>query len=285
MLKDKTIKYYFLLPLIVWVLSINIFPLLYILRTSFMDWTFGMPSRFIGIKNYASAVIDVRMLGSLWFTFQFVVVTVITEVVLGFFLALLFNKEIQGTKTFRAIMTLPLFAAPVAVAYIGVLLFHEEYGPINAVLSRIGIAPINWLATAGTAKVTIMMLDIWQWTPFTFIIFLAGLQSLPIEPYEAAIVDGARPRQILRYVTIPMLTPILMTAIAFKTVYSLKVFDIPFALTQGGPGTTTEVLGMYIFRQGLEFFNIGYASTLSIIFLIMITILSSLLLRRMRNVY
>jgi len=285
MIKDKNIKYIFFLPLVIWVLTINIFPLIYALRTSFLEWTFGMPATFAGFKNYFQILQDQRMLNSLRFTTIFVVVTVAAEVILGFFLALLFNQEIRGTKTHRAIITLPLFAAPIAVAYIGVLLFHEAYGPINSILTKIGLQPVQWLAEPNTAAIAIILLDIWQWTPFAFIIFLAGLQSLPSEPYEASMIDGASRWQILRFVTIPMLTPIIVTAVTFKTIYSLKVFDIPFALTQGGPGTSTEVIGMYIFRQGLEFFNIGYAAAQSIIYLIVVSILMGILLYKMRDIY
>jgi multiple sugar transport system permease protein len=285
MIKDKNVKYILFMPLVVWVLAINIFPLIYTLRASFLNWTFGMPATFTGLNNYLQILQDKRMLNSLQFTLIFVVITVGVEVILGFLLALLFNQEISGTKTHRAVMTLPLFAAPIAVAYIGILIFHEAYGPINSVLTKIGIQPVQWLAQENTAAISIMLLDIWQWTPFAFIIFLAGLQSLPSEPYEASMIDGATRLQTLRYVTIPMLTPIIITAITFKTIYSLKVFDIPFALTQGGPGTSTEVVGMYIFRQGLEFFNIGYAAAQSIIFLIFVVIFMSLLVFRMRDIY
>jgi multiple sugar transport system permease protein len=178
-----------------------------------------------------------------------------------------------------------LFAAPVAIAYIGLLLFHVEYGPVNFILHKFGIPRVNWLSTPLAAMISILLLDMWQWTPFTFIVLLAGLQSLPDEPFEAAKIDGATSGQILRFVTIPMLAPVIATTITFKMIYSFKVFDLPYALTAGGPGITTEVFGMYIYRQGLEFFNLGYAGALSFIFLIIVMVASTLLLKPMRNVY
>ncbi len=285
MARGKNIKIFLILPVVVWILAITIFPLIFSLRLSLLDWHFGMPSKFFGMNNYLNCFVDKRMYNGLRVTVLFVVIAVVAEVGFGFLLALLFNQGIKGTKVLRAFITLPLFAAPIAVAYLGMLIFHVEYGPINFVLKKLAIVPVNWLATPLTAMAGILLLDIWQWTPFTFIVLLAGLQSLPDEPLEAAMIDGANPRQILRYIIIPMLAPVIVTTITFKMIYSFKVFDLPFGLTNGGPGNTTEVMAMYIHRQGLEFFNMGYAAALSFIFLIIVIAASTMLIKPMQNVY
>lgn len=285
MTKEDRTKILFLLPLVIWIAGITIFPLIFTLRLSLFDWHFGIEPSFAGLKNYVKAFQDERTLNSLQVTILYVAITVVGEVILGFFIALLFHKRIREAKYLRSIMIMPLFAAPVAIAYIGMILFHTEYGPVNYLLGLIGINPVNWLGTSITAMASIILLDIWQWTPFTFIVILAGLNSLPSEPYESAMIDGANNWQLMRFLTIPMLSPVLITAIVFKLVYSFKVFDLPYALTAGGPGTSTEVLAMYIHRQGLEFFNMGYAASLSIIFLIMVMASSISLLKPMRRVY
>jgi len=282
--EDKT-KIFLLLPMIVWILVITIFPLLFTLRLSFYDWHFGFPSKFLGFNNYVKAVADERVLNSLKVTITYVLVTVTAEMTLGFFIALLFNKGIREAKLLRSFMILPLFTAPVAVAYIGMILFHSEYGPVNFILQKLGLKSVNWLGTPFNAMITILLLDIWQWTPFTFIVILAGLQSLPLETFEAAKMDGANSWQLMRYLTIPMLAPVILTATTFKIIYSFKVFDLPYALTAGGPGTSTEVFGMYIHRQGLEFFNMGYAASLSLIFLFIVMVSCLSLIKPMKNVY
>jgi len=282
---EDRIKIFLLLPIIVWIFVITIFPLFFTLRLSFYEWHFGFPSKFSGIKNYVKAISDERTLNSLKVIIIYVLVTIIVEVTLGFFIALLFNKGIREGRFLRSFLTLPLFTAPVAVAYIGMILFHSEYGPVNYILQKLSFKPVNWLGSPLYAMISIILLDIWQWTPFTFIVIHAGLQSLPLEPYESAKIDGANSWQLMRFLTIPMLIPVLITAITFKLVYSLKVFDLPYALTAGGPGISTEVFAMYIHRQGLEFFNLGYASSLSLIFLLIVMASCTILLKPMKHVY
>jgi multiple sugar transport system permease protein len=285
MKSEDRLKILLLLPMIVWILAITIFPLIFTVRLSFFDWHFGTQSKFFGFNNYLKSAADERVLNSLKVTIIYVLITVTAEVILGFFIALLFNKGIREAKFLRSFLTLPLFTAPVAVAYIGMILFHSDYGPVNFILQKLSFKPVNWLGNPLYAMISVILLDVWQWTPFTFIVILAGLQSLPLEPYESAKIDGANSWQLMRFLTIPMLAPVLITAITFKLVYSYKVFDLPYALTAGGPGTSTEVFAMYIHRQGLEFFNLGYAASLSLIFLIIVMVSSMMLLKPMKSVY
>ncbi|RME51070.1 MAG: sugar ABC transporter permease, partial [Caldilineae bacterium] len=181
----------FLTPAVIWVLLFTIFPLLYALYTSFYSFRFGKRNQFVLFTNFGRLFTDQNLHNGLRVTLIFVIVTVTVEMIVGFALALLLNQEIRGKNILRAIMILPLFATPVAMGYLGITLFYEENGPINEALRALGNPGIPWLSSPRWAPVAVMLVDIWQWTPFVFLVALAGLQSLPEDVYEAARVDGA----------------------------------------------------------------------------------------------
>lgn len=217
-------------------------------------------------------------------TLFFVVVSVAIEMVLGFLLALLMNRELRARGTLRAILTLPIFATPIGIGYLARTIFYEEGGPVNAFLGVFGAAP-PWLSDPEWARAATIIIDVWQWTPFVFIIALAGLQGLPQDVIEASEVDGANAFQVLRFVTLPLMAPILWLILLLRTIDGFKVFDIPSGLTLGGPGRATEYFSLFNYRTARKFFNYGEAASQAFLLLFIVMILVSLLWGRIRHVY
>ncbi len=276
---------FFVIPGVTWVLLFTIFPLVYSFRVSLSRVAYGRITGFAGFANYVRMFHDYRFWGVLGFTLIFVVLSVAITVSLGLLLALVFNRKMRGLRFFRALMTTPLFTAPVALGYLGVMMFYEENGPINILLQTFGFGKIPWLSDIFWARAAVVIVDVWQWTPFAFIILLAGLQSLPDEVYEAAVLDTSSGWDVFRYITFPMISPVLGTVIMLRLVDAFKVFDIPFALTSGGPGTATRTLTFYVYTQGLRNFDLGYASAMAYFLMFMSLAVGIFFFRRYRSLY
>ena len=190
-------------------------------------------------------------------------------VLLGLGLALLFNRPIRGQRVFRSLFTMPLFTAAIALGYLGLTIFHEQVGAVNTVLRALGMVNLPaWFSDVWLARMAIVLVDIWQWTPFCFLVLLAGLQSLPDEIYEAAVLDTSSGWDIFRYITLPLLAPVMFTVTILRLVESFKMLDIPFSMTSGGPGAATQTYSFYVYLTGLRNFNHGYASAMAYILLI-----------------
>jgi multiple sugar transport system permease protein len=279
-------KWLFVGPGILWVLAFTIFPLLYSLRLSFMRARLGQPQTFNGLKNYARAFSDYRFWNSFKITIIFVLASVVLTVLLGLGLALLFNRPMRGQRVFRSLFTMPLFAAPIAMGYLGLTIFHEQVGAVNTVLRALGVVNLPpWFSDVWLARLTIVLVDVWQWTPFCFLVLLAGLQGLPEEIYEAATLDSSSGWDIFRFVTLPLLAPVLFTVTMLRLVEAVKILDIPFSMTNGGPGAATQTLSFYIYLTGLRNFNAGYASALAYLLLLMVLIISLFFFNRLRQIY
>jgi multiple sugar transport system permease protein len=280
------IKWLFVGPGIVWVLIFTIFPLLYSLRLAFMRARLGAPQTFIGLDNFVRAFGDYRFRDTLGVTIFFVAVSASLSVLLGLGLALLFNRPIRGQRVFRSLFTMPLFAAPIAIGYLGLTIFHEQVGAVNTVLHALGVVNLpGWLSNVWWARAAIVLVDTWQWTPFCFLVLLAGLQGLPDEIYEAAVLDTSSGWSIFRYVTLPLLSPVLFTVIMLRMVECFKMLDIPFSMTSGGPGAATQTYSFYIYLTGMRNFNVGYASALAYLLLILMAIISFYFFNRLRQSY
>ena len=269
----------------IWILAFTIFPLLYAIYTSLYSFRFGTFNQFVGLTNYVRLFTDQNLRFALGITFIFVVVTVAVEMLLGFGLALLFNREIRGKNVFRAIMTLPLFATPVAMGYLGITLYYESNGPINSFLNFLFGTGVPWLSSPNWAPVAVMIIDIWQWTPFVFLVSLAGLQGLSEDLCEAARVDGGSGFKLFRFITLPLMAPILWLILLLRLVEAFKVFDIPASLTLGGPGRATELYSLFTYRTALRFFDHGYAATQGFLLLFIVMLIVSLLYGRIRDIY
>jgi multiple sugar transport system permease protein len=275
MIERTRIKYFFVLPGILWVLAFTIFPLLYSLRNSFYFNRMGSPERFVGLQNFARAFGDYRFWGAVEVTVIFVVASVLLTVTLGLGLALLFNRPMLGRGFFRSLFTMPMFTAPIALGYLGLTIFHEEVGAINTILRALNVVDLpRWFSDIWAARLAIVLVDVWQWTPFCFLVLLAGLQSLPEEIYEAAVLDTTSGWDLFRYITLPLIAPVLITVTSLRLVEAFKVLDLPFSMTSGGPGSATQTYSFYIYLTGLRNFNTGYASALAYILLLIMLIFS-----------
>ena len=284
MQRRNRVKYFFVVPGIIWVLCFTVFPLLYSLRLSFMQAKMGTPSRFIWFKNYVRAFGDYRVWDSAKVTLFFVVCSVVLTVTLGLGLALLFHRPMRGQRLFRSHFTMPMFTAPIALGYLGLTIFHEQVGAVNTVLRALGVVNLPpWFSAVWPARLTIVLVDVWQWTPFCFLVLLAGLSALPDEIYEAAALDTSSHFDVFRYVTLPLLSPVLFTVTILRLVEAFKVLDIPFSMTSGGPGAATQTYSFYIYLTGLRNFNQGYASAMAYLLLIVMLIIAMVFFRRMRQ--
>jgi len=279
-------KYLFVVPGIVWVLLFTIFPLLYSLRLSFFNARLGKPETFAGFGNYIHAFGDYRAWNTFGQTLFFVFCSVFFTVTLGLLLALLFNRPMPARQFFRSIFTMPMFTAPIALGYLGLTIFHEEVGAVNTVLRAMGMINLpRWFSDVWTARAAVVIVDVWQWTPFCFLVILAGLQSLPEEIYEAAYLDTSSGWDIFRHITLPLISPVLFTVTILRLVESFKILDLPFSLTSGGPGAATQSYSFFIYLTGLRNFNTGYASALSYILLIVMLLISMTFFGRLRKNY
>ena len=282
---DRT-KWFFLLPAIFWILIFSVFPLFYAIYTSFFSFTTaGKFNQFVGLDNFARLFQDANLRQGLMTTLRFVIATVTAEMLLGVLLALLLNREVRGKNIFRALMTLPLFATPVAVGYLAITLYYEENGPINSLIQFFGGGNVPWLSHPVWAQVAIVIVDIWQWTPFVFLVTLAALQGLPQDLYEAARVDGASTTQLFWRITMPLLRPTLWLILMLRMIEAFKVNDIPYSLTLGGPGQATKVFTMFTYETSRRFKNHGYGSAQGFLLLLIVSLIVSLIWGRIREMY
>jgi len=286
MQERSRIKFLFVGPGVIWVLIFTIFPLLYSLRLSFFHARLGSPQRFIWFKNFVRAFEDYRFWGALRVTVFFVVCSVSLTVLMGLGLAILFNRKMRGQRAFRALFTMPMFTAPIALGYLGLTIFHEQVGAINTILRALGVVNLPpWFSAVWPARIAIVLVDVWQWTPFCFLVLLAGLAGLPDEIYEAARLDTSSGWDMFRFITLPLIGPVLFTVTILRLVEAFKVLDIPFSMTSGGPGAATQTYSFYIYLVGLRNFNAGYASALAYILLIIMLMISMLFFNRLRQIY
>jgi multiple sugar transport system permease protein len=272
---DKNFYFFLLVPTIIITAFAIVFPLLYSLATSFTDATilnFLSQPRFIGIENYVNTLASPEFLNSLKIGLLFSFFSVVIELFFGFVIAHFVYSFIKSTRSFViACILAPLMLTPAVVALMWKFMLDYQIGIVNYLTKLLGLGMHPWLADPKLAFWSIVFADAWQQIPFVFLIILAGLESLPQEPYEAAKVDGATKWQTLRYLTLPFLKGPIFVALIFRLIDSFKIFDKINVLTGGGPGTATEALNVYMYRIGFQQFQIGQAASISqvIIFLIM----------------
>jgi multiple sugar transport system permease protein len=274
-----------MLPSLVVMALVLAVPMFYSLTTSFFDTnlkTKGLGS-FVGLDNYIRVLQDKYFIDSALTTVIFTVGVVFFEFILGLAIALLLNNEIKGKNIFFSIIIVPMMITPIAVGLTWRLLLHSNLGIVNYVLSLFGISGKAWLADSGLALGTVMFIDVWQQVPYMVLIILAGLVTLPAEPYEAAVIDGASRMQIFFQCTIPMMMPTFAVVILLRSITALKTYDLIYVLTKGGPGTTTEVISYHIYQQAFRYLEIGTASSMSYLLLICIVPLAFVFIKLAKN--
>ena len=263
--RQETIAgYLFLLPNILGFLVFSSIPVLATFTISMLDWDLIRAPRFVGLDNYVKLLTDDAVFRKvLWNTAYYVLGTVPAGVVLSLLLALAMNANVRGIAVYRAIFFIPVISASVAVAMMWRWLYNTDFGLINLGLKSIGLAAIPWLSSTAWAMPAVILMAIWKSLGYNMLIFLAGLQSIPVHLHEAAAIDGANSFQRFRFITLPLLAPTTFFVLVISVIGSFQVFDLAFVLTKGGPGDATNTMVMYIYNQAFQFFHMGYAAAIA----------------------
>ena len=282
---DRHIRWLLVTPSVLVVVLLTIFPLAFSLWVAFVqyDFSIGPEHPWVGLDNFVENWKDPVWRASLWRTAWFSVTVVAIELVLGLLLALAMLRPFRGRRVLLTIFVVPLFISPVVVGGFFDLFVRRPYGVANQLASWVwpGDVTIDFTTDTPWLYIVLFMADVWQWTPFMFVILLAGLAAIPDSLYEAADLDGAKPFQAFRFVTFPLLVPIILIAVTFRLIDAAKLFDIIFSLTRGGPGTDTYTTTYYLYQQGFELFHLGQGTAGAWMFMIMLSFIAFWLVRRL----
>lgn len=273
--KDLWFRYGTLTPAVVVLLILTVYPTVNLVWMSVSTIEFAQGAQiwtYTPLANFARLLSDGHFLITLKTTLIFVVISVTAEMLLGFALALLVSGIPRAKGVVRTLMILPILVPPVAIGSMWKLMYNFDFGIFNQTLSLVGINPVGWLSDPNIALASVIIVDIWHWTPFVFLILFAGVEGLPKEVLEAARVDGATTWQTVRKVIIPLMMPAIAVAFLFRSIFAFKVFDQIFLLTSGGPGTATEVVSLYLYKVFFEQNQLGYGALLSLVIILAIVI-------------
>ena len=261
-----------LAPAIVYMAVVGFYPLIYSAYVAFTNYNpvQGRPGAWIGLENFVDAFSDGQFWHALLLTGIFTTLSVGLSLVLAILLALLFNKELPGFLLLRTIVLIPMLVTPIAVGIIWRTMMNPEQGLLNFLLGLLGLDPQPWVGSSATAFASILLVDVWEWTPFIFIIILAGLRGLPASPFEAAAIDGAGAVRVFFSITLPMLRPVIVIATLLRMIDAVRTYDTVFLLTRGGPDFATDLASVYLQRVNFQFFNLGYGAALSWILLLFV---------------
>lgn len=275
-------QWFMLAPVILLLLGLTIFPFVYTVSNSFTDYYYlaGDSGQFVGIDNYVRLLQDELFLQSIWNTVKFMLLAVSIETSLGLGIALLVNSVRRGLKVLRVSLLIPSLLPPVTVALIWQIMLSNHNGIINHLLSAFGAGPFNFLMDVNLAFGAIVFIDIWQWTPFAFLLIYAGLQAVPPSQYEAAKVDGAGKWAMFTHITLPNIAPTLLFVVLLRTIDTFRLFDKVNILTGGGPANTTATITQYIYRNGVYNLQIGYGSAASVIMVVLVLAFTVFYIRR-----
>lgn len=280
-LKDISITWFMIPPFVV-LFTITILPLVGSIISSLLKWNLSQPNdiKFIGIDNYIRMFSSKDFWYSVFLTIYQVVGTVVGQLIIGLFMALLLSRNFKGVRFLRSIYLLPMMTTPVVAGLIWKMLYNPERGMINYFLEKLGIEGPNWLSDPTTAMPAIIITDLWLSTPFVTIILLAGIMSISPEYIEAAKVDGANYLRVLWHIILPLLKPMIWLALLFRVMDAIKRFDTIYVMTGGGPGRSTETLDLYAYFNAFNYLNVGYGAAVAIIMLVIMFVLSVYILRR-----
>ena len=271
----------YLLPALIAILTVAIYPMLYSIRLAFIADVQNIydPRPYVGLKNFHDILSDAKYGRALTNTIIYVLISVTGSFVLGFGAALLLRTITWGRSFFRVVLIIPMMAAPLAVGLTWRWMLEPLFGLVNWVFGLVNLPPQTWLGMKETALQVVLLVDIWQWYPLVFLLIYAGLSGLPREPFEAAKVDGAPPWMVFRYLTLPMLRPVILVALLLRTIDAFRTFDIVKVLTDGGPAMRTEVLSLYLWRIAFEFHSLSRAAAGSLIMLLVIGFISAIMFK------
>ncbi|MGH3414426.1 MAG: carbohydrate ABC transporter permease [Marmoricola sp.] len=283
--RERRAGWAFVLPTLLVLLLLNSFPLVYSLLLSFshVDTSTGLHVGQLTLANWTSLMHDGQFWGSISFTVVFTVLAVAVEYVIGLALALLLRERLAGGGFFRVLFAIPMMLTPVAIGFMWRMLYDQSNGPIDSVLGSLGLGQPGWLSGSHLAVVSVVIMDVWEWTPLLFLLLLAGLQSIPAEIIDAARVDGANGLQLVFRVILPMLAPVSVAAVFLRMVDCFQVFGQIFLLTGGGPGTSTTSTTLFGFFQGFQNFDLGYGAAIALSLLVLVIVASALFMSASRR--
>lgn len=281
---DRHFKWLMVAPAALLILAFSIYPLAFSLWVAFVNYDFQIPGHaFVGFENFEQILDDPLAWSSLGLTIALSVGVVAIEFVLGLALALAMMRTFRGRGVVMSILIVPLFISPVIVGQSWALFLQRPFGPADYLLSQLVHRPvaISWVGEVPWVYISIVIADIWQWTPFMFVILLAGLAAIPPHLYEAAELDGVGALQTFRFVTLPQLSPVILLAITLRLLDAVKLFDVIFMLTGGGPGTATYTMSYYLYQTGFQEFHLSTATAGSWLFLLPLSVVIMALVRRL----
>ncbi|MEI7027004.1 carbohydrate ABC transporter permease [Paenibacillus sp. y28] len=277
---DRNLKWIYTLPAVIFVLLMMLFPIIYTFRLSFYEWSMSAttPPAWVGLDNYKALFADTRFWHAVGSTFYFTIVALAAEMVLGVLIAVLLAREFKGKNIVKTIFLLPMVATPVAMGLVWMLIYQPTIGVANQMLKAFGFKPLLWLASESQVLPSLIIIDVWEWTPMISLIIMAGIATLPSDPYEAADVDGASAWRKFVSITLPLLRPTILVAAMLRLIDVIKTFDIIYATTQGGPNFASETLNLYGYVLGFQYFKLGMASALLVLFFLLVMALTLFLI-------
>lgn len=273
---ERWVPWVLLAPVLIVMNVVGIYPLLHALYVSFTGLKPTDPDQFqgfVGAANYARALGDLTFWNAIGLTLLFTLVSVVVSLTLAVLLAVLFNKPYPGFVLLRTILLIPMLITPIAVGITWRIMMMPDVGVLNYLLGGLGIPPLTWASSKAGALASVLLVDIWQWTPFIFIIVFAGLRALPKSPFEAAAIDGASPSYTFFAVTLPMLKPVILIAVMLRIIDAMRTFDTVYIITRGGPDFASDLASIYLQRVNFRFFDLGYGSAMAWLLLALILVI------------
>ncbi len=272
-------------PSLIGLVAISFVPFVFMVKTAFQKFSPNprIPPKWAGFDNFWALLDDPQFLQSIGTTLIVLFVSLFFQLTLGFALAWSLYHIRKGRSVIISLLLIPTAIAPLIAGLVWWMLFNTKYGAINSLIGKLGIDPIQWTITMPYALITIIVATVWQTVPFVAIILLGGLTTIPPEILDAAKVDGASRRRELRYIVLPLMKPFFLVASLFMVIDLLRIFEMPQYLTSGGPGNDTVVMGMYLFKLGFTFFDLGRASMMSLLYVLVLSIIGVLFVRLMRT--
>ena len=277
----------FLGPTLLILVVMLAFPTGYVLLISLRDFQLTNPTAgnpFVGLENYRTLLSDAAFFAALWKSVLFTVASVALTFGLGMGIALLLNRpNLSGIGLTRTVILVPLILTPLVIGAMYRFMLERDNGIINEILALVGLERLPFLASPTWAMISVILVDAWQWTPFAVLVLLAGLESLPVAPFEAAQMDGASRWGEFWYITMPLLAPVIAVVLLIRTMDAFREFDKIFIMTGGGPGTATQTLPIFLYRAGFQDFNMGFSAATGVVMLIIVTIVSAFYVRRIHT--
>jgi multiple sugar transport system permease protein len=271
--RERLVPWILLAPTLTILTVVGFYPLVHSLYISMTGYRPTQPTKdqgFLFLDNYATALDTGQFWDAIALTGVFTASSVVASFLLGLGLALLFNANRPGFVAIRSLLLIPMLVTPIAVGIIWRVMMAPDFGVLNQLLEMVGLPRGAWIGSTSTALMSVVLVDIWQWTPFMFIIIFAGVRALPRSPFEAAAIDGAGPFKTFWYVTLPMLRPVIVIAVLLRMIDAVRTYDTVYIMTRGGPNLATDLVSIYLQRINFQFFDLGFGAALSWIILVLV---------------